>query len=184
MKILWLENRNNKFQIRRKCGHVSIFKELAIFTHGYQEGIAIKCLIILILTVLSGCVAYRVQTTPDPAFDHAVKEIASIGELDHRLSVEDQQIHSTTAIGEQTAAVFCSEPLVSFLTLGIVPRVCTRIYKVTLLSVDSTQVERDYQTKSVSGWLAVLLLPSGDWSYGFEEDWSEIIKQRIAGGTE
>lgn len=141
-----------------------------------------RFLLVLALLTLSGCVTYKVQSSPDLDFDDAVGEIASLDDLNRRLSVENRQIRATTATADQTEAVFCSEPLLTLLTLGLVPRICIDSYRAILSSSGHggrTTLERDYRTKSVGGWLALLLLPFPDWKYGHEEDWSETIKLQI-----
>jgi len=80
----------------------------------------------------------------------------------------------------------CSEPVLSALTLGIVPRICINACRATLSpsgNAGNNVLVKDYETKSVSGWLALLLLPFPDWKYGHENDWSDTIRLQILDGS-
>lgn len=145
-----------------------------------MAGLLIKILPLLVLSLLTACVTYKVEVSPDSNFDAAVNGIVSMDELDRRLSVEKQLTVATTLAAAQTEAVFCTEPLITVLTVGIVPRVCVDTYSATLLlSENDSELVRNYKIRSINGWLALLLLPARNWKYGRAEDWSNVIRHEV-----
>ena len=144
----------------------------------------IRILLALALSILSACVTYKIEPLPGSSFDAAVKDITSSSELDRRVSVEnigEETIRGWDSTGI-TKAVFCTEPLITAMTLGLVPRTCFKNYRATLLPLESSSSDplvREFKTTSITGWLSLVLLPSRDWRYGYQSEIGENIKLQI-----
>ncbi len=151
-------------------------------TNEHQVNRFVIASLVFTLSSISACVTYKIQYSPDLKFENAVDDIACLDEVDRRLSVEKQQVSAATLAGEYSEAAFCSEPLITLLTLGLIPRVCSSTYTATLSPSEydgDIRLKRNYETKFVAGWLALLLLPFPQWKYGYEEEFRDIIMVQI-----
>ena len=154
------------------------------FSINIEFNLMIRTLLVLALSILSACVTYKIEPLPSPDFNAAIMDITSSSELNRRLSVEN--IDKGMVLGsdptEITKAVFCREPLLTVITLGIVPRTCVERYRATLLPLENNSSQplvHEFKTTSVTGWLSLILLPLPNWMYGYQDDIGDTIKLKI-----
>jgi hypothetical protein len=135
----------------------------------------IKSLSIIALSLLSACVAYKTESQPNADFVMTARRFAAEGKLEDALSVGPRM----RTVPERT---ICAEPLGTVLSLGIIPRYCSDTYQATLTepTVDNGAVQtQTYETTFVAGWLALFLLPSPNWRYGYQDQIGPAIELKI-----
>ena len=135
----------------------------------------IKLILLIALSLLSACVAIKVESPNNSEFDSAVDRVASVDEIGERLIIEKKL--SVRADGQ-----LCSEPLGSILTLGLIPRYCVEQFSATLLPSDNIRdlaLSREYEATFLAGWIALFLLPLPEWKYGYHEATAGYIKREI-----
>jgi hypothetical protein len=138
------------------------------------------------IALTSAWTTYQISSVPNYQFDAAVQEAFTADELRARLSVRHMAVVAPDAGGQAREAIFCSEPLIPLLTLDIVPMRSRDHHRVSLsaLADDGTEpLRRDYESTTVVGWLALFLLPSPGWQYGYREQLGEAIEHQIVQGA-
>jgi len=141
-----------------------------------------RVFLVIALLLLSGCTTYKLYSLPDAGFDDAIRRSASHGTLEDRLTIERTTVLPSGSSAQVTEAAFCSEPLIPLLTLGIVPRNCSDKFSAVLSPADGDAEEklvREYETRFIAGWIALLLLPQADWKYGDRLDLEQAVRQDI-----
>ena len=171
---------------------------------GFEE-YKMKAVIILIsITLLSGCAVYKVSPLMDRELNEWGRNLAanstlSVKELDNpssqfeldRLAEENTSLFQGLGDFEVSLEEIkqkypfsgkgfqCYEPYLSVLSLGIIPSMCEQ---ETTLVVEvknhrtASIFRRDisYKTESVAGWIALFYAPSRKWSFD-----SQIEQRRV-----
>jgi hypothetical protein len=101
---------------------------------------------VTLMAFLTGCGAYRV----------------ALKEGDVALAPVPDGAVEITKQNESPQGLHCFEPMLFFLTIGIVPTHCVDTYQVSTATTQST-----YTVTQMQGWLTLLLLPLPSWHYTF-----------------
>lgn len=118
--------------------------------------------------LLTGCSAYRITTIDDHAL-HTVKA-ASWVEVTRKSRDVDFQ---------------CFEPMLSVLTLYIIPVHCVDTYAVSVASSTGETAQGAYRFSVWAGWVSVLLAPLPSWHLRVGHvDPAVAIESRIRGESQ
>ena len=81
----------------------------------------------------------------------------------------------------------CFEPMMHFLTLGIIPTHCVERFHVQTTppeNDDNNELPTHYRVTYMQGWLVVPLAFSRAWRFGFGENVQDEILELMTGSTE
>ena len=125
------------------------------------------CSVISVL-LLAGCSTYKIE------------KIDSAGMTTPKLEVKS--IITVTQQNSYPEDFQCHEPILYFLTLGVMPIHCIRNYSVMLIKNLNKQDDIPlgaFQVTSVSGWAALFLAPFPQWKFGYSPNIEHEIKNLL-----
>lgn len=107
---------------------------------------------LLIIAHISGCAVFKIEATDldSKSLANLEKETSSI-----------ERVNSDFPEG-----MHCFEPMMFFLTLGIVPIHCINRYELSIEEKNGHKKTHEVKVTSMNGWIPLLLIPSSTWNYG------------------
>ena len=101
---------------------------------------------------LTGCVTYRISP----------KEKPLRVDRDARLQIVKEN--------QGPEGFQCFEPMLWFLTVGIIPTQCVDTYNVAVVTTVEPAPEAKYTVTSIGGWAALFIFPLPGWHFGKAEN--------------
>ncbi len=138
--------------------------------------VARALLVILVAMHVSGCAAYRIESTSQ--FDARQPDLQKAVE---RVSGNVLSIDKINAMPE---GAHCFEPLLYVLSIGMIPTHCVDRYHVGLSPVESDEgypPSTDFTVTLMQGWVALMLPLFPDWKFGYGERVEDEMRCRSSG---
>jgi hypothetical protein len=101
---------------------------------------------------LTGCVTYRISPKDKPLHADAPTPLRVVKE------------------NQSPEGFQCFEPMLWFITVGIIPFQCVDTYNVTLVTSMEPAPEAKYKVTSIGGWAALFIAPLPSWHFGKPEN--------------
>lgn len=113
----------------------------------------------------------------------ATYKITPIGPSDFSSAVKDAGPEAVITVVEVNESKFprgfqCFEPMLFFLTLGIIPTHCLSTYQASLESVPTGQTAT-YDVTVMAGWIALVLAPLPRWQFGSAVDMEKKVEHFV-----
>ena len=114
-----------------------------------MSGVIHRVSILAAVLLLGGCATYRIET------------------IDGRFPLNAPQAN---IVKENTVPEgrYCFEPLLHFLSIGIIPTHCVDTYSIKF--TDPTVSSLKVEVTSMQGWIALFLAATPGWKLGYPDD--------------
>ena len=111
-----------------------------------------KLVAIILAGSLVGCAAYRITLKEDRGLAAAVQRAGSDAPI---------QVSKENRVPE---GFQCFEPMLFFLTVGLIPVHCVDTYKASAAELGGESI---YTVTAMQGWVTLVLMPLPGWHFGF-----------------